>query len=338
MVPRKLVEIAWRKAWLLVLPLVMVPGAALMLAPSTIEYESIATVWVSPAPDLDPGAFARNVDADLTPAENQAEILSDLLGTQSFREAVAAGAWGLSAIEAGEAEWRVAESASIAAAGRNLLEIRTVAPTAQEAQALNAAIIDEYRERASAQAAAEAEVRLEVARRRYDSAVAEYDRREQARADYLAANPAAVTTGDVAYQALLLRVNNQAVTVDQLRTELDDAQNAVATSELAQQLVFSVQDEPTLPEAPVAPSLAERAMLPLAGVVLGAALAAGLLLLLYRTDHTIRSGEDLRGLPVPLLGRIPELRRGGVAGALPGGRNYARRLAASITVSPKEGS
>ncbi|GAB4334541.1 MAG: hypothetical protein Kow0010_21590 [Dehalococcoidia bacterium] len=338
MVPRKLVEIAWRKAWLLVLPIVLVPVAAFAFAPSRVEYESVATVWVSPAPDLDPGALARNTGGELDPAENQAEILKDLLGTRSYREAVAMAAWSLSAAEAAGAELRVAESVSVHAVGRNLLEIRASAPVANDAQALVAAVIAEYRERASAQAAMEAEARLNVAQRRFDSAVAEYDRREQARAEYLAANPTAATTGDVAYQALLTRVNNQAVTVDRLRTELDDAQNAVSTAELAQQLVFNVQDHPTLPEAPVAASLVERAMLPGAGLVLGVALSAGLLLVMYRTDHTVRSSEDLRGLSAPLLGRIPELRRRGVARALPGGRTYARRLAASITVAQKEGS
>lgn len=337
MVPRKLVEIAWRKAWLLLLPIVLVPAAALAFAPSRVTYESVAAVWVSPAPDLDPGALARNTSGELEPAENQAAILKDLLGTRSFRAAVAEAVWPVDSAGAAGAELRVAASVTVHAAGRNLLEIRATALVAEDAQALVAAVIAEYQARAGAQAAAEAGARLSVAQRRYDSAVAELERREQARTDYLAANPAAATSGDAAYQTLVTRVNNQAVTVDRLRTELEDARNAVETAALAQQLVFSVQDHPALPEAPVEASLTERAMIPLAGLVLGGALSAALLLALYRLDHTIRSGEDLRDLPVPLLGRIPELRRGGVARALPGGRSYARRLAASITPAPREG-
>jgi hypothetical protein len=73
--------------------------------------------------------------------------------------------------------------------------------------------------------------------------------------------------------------------------------------------------------------------------VFGTLLAATFAYFSYRTDHTIRTAADLKGLSVPVLGSVPDLRQSnGFLRHTPIGwfvawrnRDFARRTAASIS-------
>ena len=66
-------------------------------------------------------------------------------------------------------------------------------------------------------------------------------------------------------------------------------------------------DEAELPGAPLPPSPVSRYGYPMAGMLFGALISAAYLYLMFRTDHTIRSSQDLQGIGVPVLGFVPWL-------------------------------
>src|SRR5690606_15038567 len=102
---------------------------------------------------------------------------------------------------------------------------------------------------------------------------------------------------------------------------------------------FAVQDAPTLPQVPLGVSMTSKYGLPMAGMMLGLSIGAAYLYFSYRTDHTIRSAEDLATLEVPLLGSVPELQAAPLwARYTPLAwlirwrrRDFARKTAASIS-------
>src|SRR5258708_6278113 len=92
-IPRKLVETACRKFWLLAVPVVLIPALVVMFVHHPVVYESNATAWVADSSAaLASSSFTRTVDSNDVPSERQAQVLTDLLSTQSFRQAVAVAA------------------------------------------------------------------------------------------------------------------------------------------------------------------------------------------------------------------------------------------------------
>src|SRR5699024_11647655 len=77
--------------------------------------------------------------------------------------------------------------------------------------------------------------------------------------------------------------------------------------------------------APLSIAATRRFGFPIAGLILGVFISATYLYTLYRTDHTVLSSEDLVGLNLPLLGRVPELHSTSWLNRVPIGRASCRR-------------
>ena len=90
MIPRKLVETAFRLGWLLFLPPLVVPVLVFLLVHPTKEFEGEVTAWVAEPQGIDTSSFNQlGNDPESTPAKRQVKVFEDWLSTRSFREAVA---------------------------------------------------------------------------------------------------------------------------------------------------------------------------------------------------------------------------------------------------------
>lgn len=347
-IPRKLVETAFRRFWLLAVPVVAVPVLVLMLASHETVYRSASVAWVAEVTGPGATTFAGSGGpADQTAAERQVSVVNDLLTTRSFRDAVVAGAGILppggdaGAIEA--ARERVATQLTAFASGPNLLTLAAEAPTPEEAQALAAAFVAEVQARLRSESAREAAVVLayfETQAAQAKQAVAETG---ASLAAYTKLNPGIERNPDAEYQRLSSLLAAQEAVLQRVLQSQNDAQLQAASITASGEALLVVQDQPLVPASPEPVSLTSRAMYPAAGLAAGVMVALALLYFWYRTDHSIRSEADIAELDLLLLGEIPELRPNdiarrftplGLVGAFR--RDYARRVAASISPVPAD--
>lgn len=341
MIPRKLLEAAFRQFWVLALPILLAPIVVFELVDTAPTYRSQATVWVSQPDNIDPGVFSRAASPWETPAQVQAQVLRDLLATKSFREAVAAEA----GIRGEDAAQVVSREVFIATSGTSLVTIGGLSKSADHPQPLVTAVVDQFKEKSAAESDRAANVSVEYFTKQLELASKELDVRRSELAAYLQANPRAAepTRVDANYLRLQGKVDSQAKLVDGLVSSLQESQRKLASAPQSLEAKFNLQDPATRPEE-VSTSLTKRAGYPAAALLFGLAISASYLFLLFRTDHAIRSTQDLAGLPVPLLGYVPELPRryqNLLEAVTPlrwipwaRHRDYARAVAASISIIP----
>jgi hypothetical protein len=353
-IPRKLVEAAFRSWWVLLLPVVLLPALVLALVDHPVEYRSSAQVTVSAPEGIDPGPLGQNRNPWRTPAQNQAEVLNDLMGSRAFREPIAVDA-GLVSPESSpeliERAGRIAaERLTIGATGVTIVGITATGPTAESALALADAFVNRVQSYVFAEASRGNSRVIEYYERQISEATEELGVRQAELNAYAAANPTAATQRppDLTYERLVTRVTNQVRVLDGYRDQLAYVSAQQAAAPEALNAVFSVLDTPNLPAQPAEITIAQRVGLPAAGLLLGLLISAAYLWVAYRTDHAIRSSEDIAQLGVPVLGAIPVLRERPTwwrgyrpVTLLPPrrARNYARQVAAAmVTLSVKGGS
>ncbi len=355
LVPRKLMEAAFRNLWILVLPMILLPVAVLFLTQKPPTYHAGATIWVSTPEGVDTGPLSAVGSPYNTPAQNQVKVLSDLLSTRAFRTDIALEAKlvtpAASDAKLTEAADYVGRSISVGAIGTNLVGLAVGAPVASDAYAIAGAFITEYQARATAESTRDAEVKIAYYDEQIGLAQKELDQRRTDLNTYVAAHPTVVDPNSRAYDAdyerLKASLDQQTKLVQDLTTKRFEVQLNAKSSEGAQAAVFNVQDPPRLPTAPDAVSLSKKLGLPIAAFIFGAFIAAAYLYVVFRLDQTIRTREDLESLRVPLLGFVPEIQKGPGAGPwqyTPFGwllkqrqKGYARKVAASIASIPVEG-
>lgn len=340
MIPWKLLEAVFGRLWLLIIPIIVAPVVVVVLTQSPPEYYSRATVWVSRPANVDPGTLAQSSSWWDTPAQTQANVLRDLLSTESFRRGVAEAA----GIRGSNALIRVLNMTSVSASGQNLVHISAQSTNPNEANAVVSALLDQYQLRFTEEANRTAQLQQQYFSVNLDAANTEMERRRTALAQYLAANPDAGQPGmfDLDYQRLVNDVENQQVVVASLVQSLQSAQLAGASAPQALQATFSVQDPATAP-IEIRDSIAKRLGYPLVALLFGFGLSATYLYTVYRTDYSIRTREDLIDLPVPLLGYVPELPKRNPVGLMrfsvvrwvPVGRSrdFARSVAVSMSLT-----
>ncbi len=345
MIPLKLVETIFHKYWALVLPVIFVPIVVLALTSKPNQFQSTSVVWVSnPVASERPVLGANN--PYLTPAQNQAQAITDLLSTRAFRVQVAIDA-GIVAPTADESTVRRAAAhvrASAYSTGVNLVTVSAIHPSNNVAQAVVAGVINQYLARATATLESDSRVsaeyytqQLTLAQRTLTAKSAELS--EYIRANPRAADPTSPASAEIAYRTLLDQVDSQSALVALIEESLQAIQLRAASAPQTQASMFSVQDAATLPAAPLPVSITSKYGMPLAGMVLGLTIGATYLYVSYRTDHTIRSAEDLTTLDVPLLGSVPQLQAAPVwARYTPLAwfiqwrrKDFARKTAASIS-------
>lgn len=348
MVPRKLIETAFRHKWVLVAAVLLVPALALALSSKPARYQSQAVLWVTEPPDQ--STLIGHSDPYRTPAQNQALTIGDLLTTSSFRVAVAQRAEVIPPDAPPGVARAIARNINVWAgsAGQNLLNIGAISASPEESQRLAQAVIDEYSARAAEQAQQNLTASVEYFREQLTIAQQELDLRQKALSDYLLANPRAVdpqrAVDDVQYQTLRTRVETQGQVVESLSGKLQDNELRLATANSGRGASITVQDPPSLPGAALPQSITSRLGMPFAGLVFGLLIGATYLYVRFRSDHSIISAEDLAGLPVPMLGSVPELRPAGIVHSLPvvgpitriRQRGFARSTARDIGVTPLE--
>lgn len=345
MIPVKLVETVFQKYWALILPVLLVPLLALALTHKAPMYRSQAVVWISD-PVAGESLSLGYSNPYSNPAQNQAQVLNDLLGTESFRVAVGKSASIIDATDDESEARRIAEAMKVYAGARgvNLVTITSDAHGPDEAQAIVNAVILEYEARALASFERDSTVATGYYSQQLEIATKELGDRQAALNLYVAAHPRALTPGsaeslDIDYRTLLDRVTTQSTLVENLKDSLQNLKLRSASAPQTQQAAFTVQDAASLPKNPIPTSITKTVGMPMAGLVFGVLLGCGYLYFSYRTDHTIRSAADIEELQVPLLGSVPDLRPGPAwLARTPVGlalswrrRDFARKTAASIT-------
>lgn len=349
MIPRKLVETAFSHFWLLLLPVVLAPLAVVMLTTKQTEYKSRAVVWVQSPP-----GDTRTLGATSpynSPAQNQANALSDLLRTESFRLNVA-GRAGLLSMEDPELQRRVAAELTVWAysAGVNLIAVEVRSSSPVEAQKVGQGVIDEYVARSTTESAQASTTNAAYYTQQVTVANAELDTRRAALYDYVAKHPQVtdpkVAVLDIQYRTLQSLVDAQTAVVTDLSNKLQAAQLHLVGGPDEQKAAFAVQDPPSLPRAPLPQAVSRKFGLPAAGLLFGALISAVALFAMYRANHSVVSSEDLEGLPVQMLANIPDIRPSGFFRRIPvlrsilqlRTRNYAKRTVRAFSVSdPIEG-
>lgn len=347
MISGKLVETIFRRFWVLVIPVLLVPIAVIGLTGRAASYESRATVWVTD-PLGDAKASVGQTNSYLSPAQNQAQALNDLLATNAFRRTVALTAGVVSSTDSSEAISFAANRMKIGVtpSGVNLLTVTAQAGAAHEAQAIVSAVITGYQARGTVEIERAASASEEYYKQQLAIAQKALDQRREDLATYLRANPKAAdptnaASLDLNYRALVTQVEQQTKLVDGLAASLQGVQLRLASAPQSQQASFSVQDTASRPRGPLPVAATRRYGLPFAGVLFGILISSAYVYVKFRTDHTIRTSADLADVPIPLLGSIPELRPGGwFLRYTPIGwyltwrqRDFARRTAASISGS-----
>lgn len=348
MIPRKLAETICRRFWLLLLPIAVVPLLAVVLTKPQPEYQSQALIWVTTPIGGNP--LLGTYNPYLSPAQNQVNGLNDLLTSETFRTQIALDA-GIAEQEPGEkAELRYLFSIASFPKGTNVMAVVGRAQTPREARDLVAATITRFGEAAQEQAEREAGLGEEYYRQQL--AVAERDL-EARRADvnaYLVENPSAATPGSAAamnidFQTLQREVERQAQTVSDLQRSLQTVEFRRVSAPQSQEVSFIIQDQPNVPEAALPLSLTSRLAMPAAGVFLGLLISVSYVYLLYRTDHSLVSNEDVAALGAPVLAEIPELQPIPHLSGFPAlgwlidrrYRNFARRTASYISADSPGG-
>ena len=347
MIPRKLLEAAFRRWWLLVVPVILTPLLVLALTRATPQYQSVATVWVSQPSNIASTAIGRSTNPFQTVADAQAQAMRDLLNTKAFRESVATAAGLPGPVGADVVE----RSVGIGTAGANLLEISAAGSDARAVQSIVNAVISEYQARATTESERQTSISIQYYNNQVAVARTDLDTRITAVNSYLRDHPLASDpkSGDLTYQRLVGAADSQTKVVDGLLALLQEAQRTAASAPQSLEAIFSVQDHASLPTAPQPVSLSKRVGYPAAGLLFGILIAATYLYVVYRTDHTIRGMEDVYALNVPLLGYVPDLQaasRGRTILLGPVGwlaqrrhRDYARQVAASIApIAVQEGT
>ncbi|OAI40206.1 hypothetical protein AYO38_06240 [bacterium SCGC AG-212-C10] len=312
MIPRKLAETICHRLWFLLLPVIVLPLVVVLVTAPQHEYQSTALVWVTIPPGGSPLLGTYNIY--LSPAQNQVNGLNDLLASESFRLRVASDA-GIATQDSGDEAPKARYPFSIYSfpRGTNVLEIVGRAQSAEEAQLLVSATITRFGESAQAQAEREANLGQEYYQQQLAVAQRDLDARRAQVSEYLAEHPGAAVPGSAAalnidYQTLQKEVENQVRTVNDLQGRLQTVEFRLVSAPQTQEVSFVVQDPASLPNAPLPTSLTSRAMMPLAALLFGLIISCTYLYILYRTDHTIVSRQDVLVFGVPVLAEIPSLR------------------------------
>ena len=199
MIIRKLVEHAFKRLWLLAIPIVVAPALVLYISSQQPErYVSTASVWASDPRGIDATSLD-NFSSRSSPASRLRTVLRDLLATHSFRSAVALEAGMLPTTELALADTaqleqaanKVGERTSIQSRGTFIVSLTARASNARDAQALLEAVISQYQARNELEITRQADFANSYFSQQLEIAQRELDTRQALRDAYLVLNPEA---------------------------------------------------------------------------------------------------------------------------------------------------
>lgn len=300
--PMKPLIVAARYKYLLLVPFAVILPIAigLMLIAPAPKYTSSAKVWVNP-PALLPSVPSSD-PAYVSPAQNRANDLNELLATDSFSKSVAQRA-GLplnTREETAKALDSVRRGTSVFAEGRHLVDVTHTDASPAAAQAMTEALIGGFTAEVQAQTQQEIAQAVTFFSKQRDDNQSKLNNAQLAQQAYRPTSPV-----DPQITQLTSEVATAQLAVNASGKGLADAQQ-LAGSPATQ--TITTRDAPDLPTAAEARKKTSLLIFPIVGLFLAISLSAGLYGLLLRTDNNIRVAEDLQALPgLLLLGTVPDV-------------------------------
>ena len=319
---RKFLEAFFRNKRLLLLPPLLIPliVGAVSFVTTPLYYEGWTAVWLSQPTYL---AATDQDNRYLSPAQNQANRLTELLKTQSFVTDVArrTALAPLTGSAAGQERLQtlLVGQISMQPSGNNLLAIRYRATSPQVTLQVLQALLDAYTEKTSTDRTSQGtlaisfyESRVQAtqdqakqstdALRRYQQARLSID--PSASADPTGSN--APATADPQLMQLQSRAEFDQKQLDEARASLDKARFQVDAADQGQDLSFQVIDPPRIPSG-ASRDLKKLIIAPIAALLVGLIGSTVLLVILLASDRSIRAEADLVP-PVRVLGIVPRLK------------------------------
>jgi len=367
-VPRKLIVHLLRLLPLMLVPILLAPVLVFALQRSSGSelYQSVATIWVQDSELIQqPSLTVQN--AFLTPAQRQVSVVRDLLMTESFRMQMAeeaglirvpeefeadpgggstigpaptppSAASFLTASQRGRVSTVIGRSVAVNDSGANLMVITATSPNPETAQALAQAVISVYDARLRMESDRQYTITLEYLTSQLAAANSELATRRADLERYVASRPNVnlAEVGDLEYRTLASYVDAQMSIVNSLNQAVQSNNLTAVSASQGLAARFNVLDSPAQPDQPLEQSRIQVLGMPVAAMVMMLLLAAGYLLVVYRTDHSVLSAEDLSDLDVPFLGYAPRLQRDRPRWrphwSMRRNRSHARQTAASFAV------
>ena len=341
----RVLEAFFRHAILIVLPLIAVPVDVTAWVFSTPpQYEAQAGVWVERATYL--SSASDELTRYLPPASVQRGRLMELLLTRSFVNAVVSGTplGAVAATPSGAAEIDqiFTRDFDVIQNGDHFLVIRFRSVESATAAAVVNAVVDEFRKRLSEDRRTQAQLAISFYQTLLGDSQAALTTARSDLSKYLSGNPKVALTLaqngievarlDPQFAELQGRVDTASRDADNARSSLQAAQLDVSAANKSDALGLQIVD-PTIVSASPTRQLKKMLVYPIAALLVGLVLSAGLLMLFTLLDHSVRSLTDL-ATDTPILGIIPrfETRPLHVSGAHP-----TRRALASVAGAPLPG-
>ena len=319
---RKFLEAFFRNKRLLLLPPLLIPlivGTVSVLT-TPPYYEGWTAVWLSQPTYL---AATDQDNRFLSPAQNQANRMGELLKTQSFLSDVArrTSLAPLAGSAAGQErlQAQVVSQLSMQPSGTNLLAIRYRASTPQLAVQVLQALLDAYTEKTNSDRTSQGTLAISF----YESRVqATEDQAKQSadalrryqQASRLSIDPsvsgdltgAGAANADPQLKQLQSQADFDQKQLDDARASLDKARFQVDAADQGQDLSFQVIDPPRIPSGATR-DIKKLIIAPVAALLVGLIGSTVLLVVILASDRSIRAETDLVP-PVRVLGTVPNLK------------------------------
>jgi capsular polysaccharide biosynthesis protein len=302
--------IAARYKLLFALPfLVILPLAVVFsLLNRTTEYVSVSTLWAEQSTLIDTLVDNNN---NLSPAQNRANDLSELLRTETFvtRVAKEMGLPTTTATEIARASSIVRKGTAEWADGRHLVNVQNTGPDRERSQKIVQAIVKAFRDQYSEDTRSKAANAESVAVTKLATQQAALTDAQTALSDFIGSQPA---SANVSVQPRYIELQSAAklaqTRVEATQQQLAQIDQLAKNTTGAQDVTLRVYDEPSLPLAPKQISKRTLIAIPIAGLLLALSLSSALFAFLLKTDNSIRVAEDLKALPgLLLLGTVPDV-------------------------------
>lgn|SRR5258706_2652364 len=306
---------ARRYQWVILAVLAVVWGAGLASAYVVYKttYETQATIWVlRPSPELtasdpnDPG-----IPVIQTLASQQAELLSQLLKTDSFMRDVVEATSLKPALDAASDPERLLDTVrrrfKVETLGTNMVRVSYAANDPKTpVELVNTALIVRTQRIIAARVLSDASVGT-IYQKEFETAQSQMAAAQKDLTDFTDAHPGTLSSENASHQGQLqLAVDFAQARLSELRGRADRAAVSAAVLEMSG-LEFQVVDQPREPTKPTGgdkPAMLQAAVAMFAGLLLAAMLViAGALL----ADHVAGPADVGRLAPTKLFATVPRV-------------------------------
>jgi len=317
----KLVELLVGHKVLLTLPLILGVLTGVVLVAGTAPpafYISNASVWID-RPDVISGLAVTDFNPYVSPAQNQASVMHELLASRSFVSAVVKD---LDDTEnPSELQMQdIRQNTFVWPAGEHLLSVQFKSRDGLRAAQSVKAVLDQFTLKYTKELKTKAEqgsvfyqAQLGVARETLDTAtiaLQNYLRTHPQVAAALNSTTSTTATTDPEYAKLKIAQDSAKSTYDKILSSY--SQSVIITNSSGGiSSYFEVIDQPQVPVSPIVAGKKLMALKLGIGLALGSAISAAIFFWLWRTDHRVRTSNDLAflGLEVIALNSIKAPRR-----------------------------